>query len=67
VGPCVAAQQEAGEHEGRPLGAGDLDLPGRLHAGDVGLAMAAARRQEHHQARPGEENGKQAQTFRQSV
>lgn len=63
----VATQQEAREHEGRPLEAGDPDLPGGPHAGDVGLATETARRQGHHQARPGEENGKRGQTSRRGV
>lgn len=67
VGALVATQQEVRQPEGRPLKAVQLDLPGGPRAGDVGLAMETARRQGHHQSRPGEENGKQAQTSRQEA
>lgn len=64
VGAKLATQQEDRQHEGRPLKAEMLDLPGGPRAGDAGLATETALRQAHHQLRPGEENEKQVQTSR---
>lgn len=54
--------QVALERAGRPVNPEDLYLPGEARVGDAGPATEAARRQGQHQVRPGEENGKQAQT-----